>query len=133
MTDNDTDDIDRYEYEGQRNIDDKHARRARDLARDGIWSEARTEAGKIQHYQRSTDLLDELRRDRRRRARTDGGTDTSGTLRFTSAGDLAVGLFDRALEPGDTGAFRLKLAILCAMVARRQLRDAQTDAAQGDH
>ena len=70
-----------YEHEGQREQDDRHARRARDLAEAEIFDEARREAGKIDHYQRSNDLIDEVERGRRRRARTDGGVDAEGITR----------------------------------------------------
>lgn len=51
-----------YDDEGQHRIDDKHAHRARDLARAGIHDEARREAAKIVHYRRSMDLIDEVGR-----------------------------------------------------------------------
>lgn len=62
VTDGGVDESGQYEYEhdGQREHDDKHASKARDLARAGIETEARREAGKIQHYPRCDDVLDEV-------------------------------------------------------------------------
>lgn len=60
-----------YEYEepGQRRVDDRHAKRARELARDGIYIEARREASKIRHYPRCNDVLDDVHRQQRREGR----------------------------------------------------------------
>lgn len=51
-----------YEHDGQREQDDRHAAKARDLARAGIHSEALREAGKIEHYRRSEAVIDEVSR-----------------------------------------------------------------------
>ena len=42
---------------------------------------------------------------------------------FETPGDLAVELFDRALEPGMTGRERLRLAVAAAVFARRKWRE----------
>lgn len=75
---------DRYDYDGDevlRKRDDRHARRARDLAYEGLFGEARRQASKIEHYPRNDDLLDEIRDLKRSRARTDGGPEQTGTER----------------------------------------------------
>ena len=50
-----------YETECDRRNDDRHARKARDLARAGLKREALDEAGMLYHYERSVDLIDEVR------------------------------------------------------------------------
>lgn len=51
----------RYECDTLRRQDDRHARRARELARDGCHGEAVREAGMIEHYPRSSHVIDEVR------------------------------------------------------------------------
>lgn len=53
-----------YEYDSEtlRKQDDRHARRARELARDGCHGEAVREAGQIEHYPRSAHVIDEVSR-----------------------------------------------------------------------
>lgn len=50
-----------YDHDGQRKHDDRHAARARDLARAGIRDEAAREAQKIEHFERCSDVLDYVR------------------------------------------------------------------------
>jgi len=53
-----------YQYESatDRRNDDRHAKKARDLARAGCKREAVDEAGNVYHYERSSDLIDEVTR-----------------------------------------------------------------------
>jgi hypothetical protein len=68
-----------YEHEGDRKSDDRHANRALELARDGIYDEARREAGKLVHYQRSMDLLDRISEQWSNALRADGGREDAAT------------------------------------------------------
>ncbi len=45
------------------------------------------------------------------------------TVQFESPADLAHHIFDEAVEPGDTGKTRLRLALLSGVFARRKWRD----------
>lgn len=51
---------------------------------------------------------------------------TDGTVSFGSCEDLAIHLYDRAVEPGDGGSIRLKIALLSGLFARRKWRELQT-------
>lgn len=57
-----TDTVYQYESDTDRRNDDRHAKKARDLARAGCKREALDEAGKLYHYERSCDLIDEVSR-----------------------------------------------------------------------
>lgn len=58
---------------------------------------------------------------------------SGGTSRFKSPAELGQYLFDRTVDPRDTGQTRLKLAVLSGLYARRKWREAhiETDFSEG--
>lgn len=55
------------------------------------------------------------------------GKYSGDAVHFESCEDLAVHLFDRAVEPGGGGTTRLKIALLSGLFARRKWRELHTD------